>query len=332
LQQRITYYERQRIEFYLRHKQSVRNIGRLLRRDHSIVSREIIRNKSDYFPYSADIAQKAANRKAKHTNTRKLDKDKPLYRYVVAKLKEEWSPKVIAGRLKKHPPRKLKGSYISHEQIYEYIYNDGRDECFNRLHHYLSNAQPHRQPRYQRKHKTKETIPDRVSIHTRPEAISQRSEYGHWESDTVCFGRKRQAVSVQLERKSRYVAISKLDNHGAQETIDAIIGQVETLSPRMWQSITFDNGTEGAKHTKLRDDYSIDTYHCDPYKSWQKGGVENVNGLIRRYLPKRAEIDKIPVGYIYSVQDKLNNKPRAILDYLTPKEIMEQIQSGALNS
>jgi len=332
LQQRITFYERQKIEFYLRHKQSIRNIAHTLNRNHSIISREIRRNKSDYFPYTADIAQSAANRKARRTNTRKLDKDKQLYRYIVEKLKEGWSPKDISGRLKKHPPLHLKGKYISHEQIYEYIYNGGRDECFNRLFHYLPRTKPQRQPRYQRKYRKKETIPDRISIHLRPEAINNRDEYGHWESDTVCFGRKRQALSVQCERKSRYVAISKLDDHSSQETIDAIMGQVETSSPRLWRSITFDNGTEGAQHARLRNDYKIDTYFCDPYKSWQKGSVENVNGLIRRYLPKRAEIDKIPIEYIYAVQEKLNNKPREILDYLTPKEIMEKIQSGALNS
>jgi IS30 family transposase len=325
LQQRITYYERQKIEFLLKHNQSARNIADALGRDHTVISREINRNGSDYLPYNAKAAQSAADRKAKHTNTRKLHKDKQLYRYVVDGLKEGWSPQQIAGRLKKHPPKGMSSKYISHEQIYEYIYNDGRDECFNRLFHYLRRAQPRRQPRYSRKHKKKTIIPDRVSIHSRPETINQREEYGHWESDTVCFGRSKQAISVQYERKSQYVTISQLYDHGAQETIGAIVGQIETLSPRLWQSITFDNGGEAAQHTKLKRDYDMATYFCDGYKSWQKGGVENMNGLIRQYLPKKINLDGIDDGQLYEYQERLNNRPRKSLNYLTPNEIVKQI-------
>jgi len=323
--ERVTFREREWIEFYLGAGLSIRSIAKFLNRNHSVIVREIIRNSSPYLPYRAIVAQKAADKKSKRTNKRKLDTDKRLSKYVVSRLGRDWSPEQIAGRLKEHPPPRLKGKKICPETIYQFVYSGGRDEYFNRLHSHLRRAKSTRQPRYSRKHRSGATIPDRVSIRMRPEAINQRDEYGHWESDTVCFGRKRQAVSVQLERKSRYVAIGKLDDHSSQETIDAIIGQVETLSPRMWQSITFDNGTEGTQHTKLREDYNIDTYHCDPYKSWQKGGVENVNGLIRQYLPKRTEIDKIPVEYICAVQDKLNNRPRKSLNYLTPNEIMQQI-------
>jgi len=322
--QRIIFREREWIEFYLDVGLSHRSIAKFLNRDHTVVSREITRNSSPYLPYKAIIAQKATDRKSKRTNKRKLDTDKQLNKYIVSSLKKDWSPEQISGRLREHPPPRLKDKKICPETIYQYIYNDGRDGCFNRLYTYLRQAQSHRQPRYSRKYKKVVTIPDRVSIHNRPEAINKRLEYGHWESDTMSC-KYRKPVSVQYERKALLVRIHKLGSFGANDTTDSIEDSISSLPQYIWKSITFDNGGEAAHHTKLRDGYNTSTYFCDPYKSWQKGGVENMNGLIRQYLPKGINLNDINDSRVYEIQEKLNNRPRKSLNYSTPNEIVKQI-------
>jgi len=128
-QQKITFFERQLIEVMLRVDKSCREIAKNLGRDHSVISREVERNSGEFFPYTASVAQRIADEKARKTNKRKLEKDEVLKNYVVSKLRDDWSPQQIAGRLKNKPPAKLKKSFVSHEAIYQYIYNgEGRFE------------------------------------------------------------------------------------------------------------------------------------------------------------------------------------------------------------
>jgi len=300
-------------------------IAKLIHRDRSVVTREIKRNSGDYFPYNARTAEEAANRRAKKTNKKKLDKNHDLYLYVEKSLKKGWSPQQIAGRLKAQPPPKLKNKSISHEQIYQYIYAEGLDLEGLRLYRYLRKKKPRRQKRYYRKTR-KQTILGRISINLRPEEINQKSSYGHWESDSMIC-KQRRAVSVQYERRSQLVRINKLANHSAEETLNAIEKSIDSLPEYLFRSITFDNGSENAGHLSL----GIETYFCRPYSPWQKGGVENMNGLIREYLPRKAELDRLTIKDLKMIENKLNNRPRKSLNYLSPNEIIKQ-QIGALNS
>jgi IS30 family transposase len=289
--QRLTYFERQKIEMYLRLGKSYREIAKLLRRDHTVVSREVKNNKGDYSPYTAEIAQRAADLRARRTNKRKLDKYPKLKEYVVGMLREDWSPEEIAGRLKEQPPSHLKGKAISYESIYDYIYNgEGK---FEYLYPHLRRGKPKGQKQKNRRKQAQNAILDRISIHERPEIVNEKKEFGHWESDTLCFGRQREAVSVQHERKTLLVRLNKLANKSAPETQEALTNSTESLPPDLWQSITFDNGLEGACHINLKKILNLQTYFCDAYASWQKGGVENSNGLIRQYLPKNTDASKL---------------------------------------
>ena len=321
--------DREKIEFYLRCKQGIREIGRLIHRDHGVISREVKRN-GGAAGYNAKRAQKMADKRLAHNTVRKLDKDSKLKAYVVKQLKEEdWSPKVIAGRLKEHPPPELKGRCISHESIYQYIYEgEGR---YENLYPHLKRGQSKRQKLHTRV-KSKNTIVERKSIHLRPEEINNRSEAGHWESDSMICKKQREIISVQFERKIKLVRIHKLPHKTAIETRDAIIKTIESLQPGAVKSMTFDNGTEGALHTTIRDDWNIDTYFCDPYSSWQKGGVENTNGIIRYYIPKDCDLSKLTDLAIYNIQEKLNNRPRESLNFRTPNELARELGwvSGAL--
>lgn len=320
--QRITFFERQIIEAGLRTGKPVRGIARCLNRDHRVIQREVNRNCGDYSPYTAIVAERIAAEREQKRTRRKLEKpeNQDLKEYIVCRLHRDDSPEQIAGTLREQPLAKLGHKKICHESIYQFIYQgDGRWE-----HLWPHLRRSHKKRQQQRARKSQKiTIPSRISIHLRPAEINLKSTIGHWESDTVEGKRKSgSSISVQYERKSQLVRINRIANHSAQETTDAIRLSVESLPQYLWQSITFDNGKESAGHVFLREDYNLMTFHCDPYASWQKGGVENVNGLIRQYIPKGANIDLLTDEQIYAIQERLNNRPRKALHFLTPNQFI----------
>lgn len=167
--------------------------------------------------------------------------------------------------------------------------------------------------------------------------IDKRKRFGDWESDTMVFRKRKPAVSAQHERKSMLLRLRKLSDQSSEETLEALRAAVESLLLKdLVKSMTFDNGGENVCRTKIRNECDIETYFCEPYKSWQKGGVENSNGLIRQYLPRTINLDNITEEMLYEIQEKLNNRPRKKLGYSTPNETINAYiinqQSVALNS
>lgn len=322
----LTHYEREKIELYLRLKMSQREIGRRLGRDHSIISREAQRNKGSTKRYQAATATKIEEQRRKRHKGRKLEKDGMLHDYVIRELKRGRSPDVIAGTLKIQSPPALKGTTVSHESIYRYIYEgEGRWEG---LYHHLRYKRPKRHKHYQRKPHGKDRILERVSIHARPAEIETMSTVGHWESDSVIYQKQKAILSVQIERTMRLVRIHRAANKTAEETEHAIRKTIESLPAELFKTMTFDNGGEGANHGKIRDEFGIDTYFCDTYSSWQKGSVENMNGIIRRYLPKQKDLSILSDREIYEIQERINDTPRKSLGYRTPNELMRQFIQG----
>jgi IS30 family transposase len=319
----LTCIERAQIEFRLKAHCSVRHIGRDLQRKHRVIQYEIDQRSQPDGTYSAVFAQEQADRKRikRKQRKRKLDLDEDLQRHVVSELEKGRSPDVIAGRLKIDPPSHLKGKTISQEAIYQWI-QDGEGGYLN-LHRHLCSGRPRRQKQKGRKAR-KTHIQERISIHERPKEIEDRKKIGDWESDSVAFTKQKERLSVQAERKARYVVIHRLSNGSAEETERALIQSIESFPSPVWQTITFDNGGEGATHWKLRQPFNIQTYFCDPYASWQKGSVENLNRIIRRYLPRTTDLSKITDQALYDIQETINNTPRKILGYKTPKEVMAE--------
>lgn len=319
----LTHYDRQQLEYWLRTKQSMREIGRIMKRDHSVLVREIRRNSDgNRQKYRADVAQKLFEKRVYKQHRGKLDKYPELKEYVAEGLKNELSPDVIAGCLKNDCPAELLGKTISHESIYHYIYSkDGRYEGWYK---YLRQAKNKRQKRHERKSR-KLPIVERISIHQRPQVVDGRERYGDWESDSVIFSKQRFALSVQSERKSKLIRMHKVANKTAEETKFALIKTVESLPSEMFKTITFDNGGEGARHMEIKNEYGIETYFCDPFASWQKGGVENANKLIRYYLPRNTDLSKLTDRDIYEIQEKLNNRPRKCLNYKSPNEVINKV-------
>lgn len=328
----LSFYEREKIEYYLKLKLKPKQIAKRLRRDKSVVTRELKRNTKPDKTYTAAAAQKLAIYRSHKTNKRKLENDYVLHDYVVRKLRERFSPEQIAGRLKAQPPQELRGRYVNHESIYQYIYDgEGRYEYLYSL---LKRKQRKRRKKLGRKPR-KNTIPERIFIEDRPRAINERKRFGDWESDLAAFQKQKEGLSVQYERKAMLIRMHKVTDKTASENEQAILQTMESLPKELSKSLTFDNGKENICHVKIRDIFNLDTFFCRPYSAWQKGGVENAIGLIRCYLPKNFNLSTITEEELLRIQESLNNRPRKKLNYLTPNEVISkfiQESTGALNS
>ena len=320
----LTYFDRQMLQHQLRTKKSLRCISRVVRIDHSVISREIRRNSDGRDKYRADTAQRLCEKRKHKRHAGKLDKYPKLRKYVEDRLNEDWSPEQIAGRLQEQPPDDLRGMTISYESIYYWVYE--KSEKHKKLYRHLRTHRVKRRKQGGRKSR-KVAIPSRVSIHKREDTVNKKLRYGDWESDTVEFQKKKDNpyLSVQYERKSQLVRIHKMKNKTAEETRDALVRTAESVPQDLFQTITLDNGTEGVLHTDLRDMFGVETYFCDPYSSWQKGGVENMNKLIRQYLPRTTDMKAITDEDIQQIQERLNSRPRKGLNYQTPNEVIHRV-------
>jgi IS30 family transposase len=200
--------------------------------------------------------------------------------------------------------------YAAKTAIYEWLYStQGTPYC-----QYLYSRRYTRKRRMKKKERV--MIPNRVGIERRFRGADNRTCYGHLEADTIVSGKQGSgALLVTTERKSRYVSISKLSSLKPQET--AALLKAVTRSQKV-KSITFDNGIENKDHGKI----GVPTFFCAPYSSWQKGSVENVNKMIRRYIPKGSDISKVSKAYIQQVADIINKKPRKVLGYKSSYDVM----------
>lgn len=310
----LTYADRLCIEVCLRQGMKKEHIAHRLGRDPSVIGRELQRNKGEHMDYLADHAQYFAQRRATKTDRKKLVKHPALLSYVKKKLDDDWSPEQIAGRLKRFPTERPEGQTVSHEAIYGYIYEEEPH-----LYHKLRRKHWERQRRGQRQARTP-VIPDRTPIAERPEEINERRAIGHFESDSIVGKGHKQGVSVQCERRIQFVKMHRLRNFTPVETNEAIAATLAALPDGFVKSFTLDNGGENYQHNS----WGVPTYFCDPYKPWQKGGVENMNGLIRQYLPKGTDMRTITDEQIRIIEYRLNSRPRKGLDYKTPFEVLQE--------
>jgi len=322
----LTQRDRELIYLYFNHGYSTRDIGKKISRDHSVVSREIKRNKSPNGKYYPFDAQKIAQMRKLDANKSNPLKDPLVLRYAKKKLQEGWSPEQIAGRIKLDMPL----FSISHEAIYQYIYK--KENKVLTLWVFLRNKKQRRTSKSGRKTK-KALIPNRVFIDERPGHIDYRAEVGHWESDLMEGKRSSKgAVSVTTERKSRFIILSKVRSKNSEDKANALIEGMSKLPPGARKSITFDNGSENTKHELAAKELNVNTYFCHPYHSWEKGTVENSIGFVREYLPKGINMEEISQRMANLVAMKLNERPRKCLGYLTPNEVFYKELSGAFRS
>jgi IS30 family transposase len=312
--------ERTLIYWWRKEKLSLREIGRRLRRSHTSISRELRRNRwcrNEYFPRGAQIlATTRLQRRAKRDRL----KSKQVRAYVHEKLHIGWTPELIAGRLKHHGELPT----VCHESIYQYIYCRAQDLIV-----YLPRHHPKRRTKRPYR-KTGERIKNRTGIEQRPKAVEKRRECGHWEADMIVGGDLHHGLNVLVERKSRLTHISFLENKTAVATKQVMRRRLYAYPASLKQSITYDNGSENTCHEELNEALETTSFFCAPYHSWEKGSVEQVNGLIRRFLPKGTNFHELEQGEINRIEKLLNNRPRKCLNYRTPYEVFREAR-GALD-
>ena len=309
--------ERDTIMVMLWEKKSPSEIAKALGRDKSTISRELNKNSSPkhkkYLSHRAH--QRAVQRKEKASCRQRLKNEQTL-RYVTSKLKEGWSPEQIAGRLSIDHPELS----ISHEAIYQYVYHPATEnrqeliQCLRRAHRKRKNKSIGRKQR-----KTK--IPGRVPIELRPSLVEGRSQFGHWEGDSLVSRKSLVALNSLVERKSRLLFLTKLERKTAEATRNAVINRLKVLPAKARRTLTLDNGSENTKHQEITASIGINCFFANPYASWERGTNENLNGLVRWYLPKGTDFRNISETQIARIESLINNRPRKCLGYKTPLEV-----------
>ena len=324
---RLVIQERENISRGLAQKKTMRAIGRELNRSPSTISREIQRNsgQSGYRAFSASQRAKtaAASRREGKSKIAQLE---PLRRYVLEKLREEWSPEEISTRIKMEYAWDM-AMQISHEAIYQYIYVLPRGELKQTLIKAL--RQEHKYRRTQKSGETEEKrgkIADMLSIEERPAEVADRIVPGHWEGDLILGKYKRSALGTLVERTTRYTILVPLGyQKDAISVREAYAKAFKTVPDELRKTLTYDQGKEMSEHQQFTIDTGIQVFFAHPASPWERGTNENTNGLIRQYFPKGTDFAQVSEDEIKKVQRKLNNRPRKALNSYKPDEVFKKL-------
>jgi len=312
----ITVEQRYTISAMLDGGYSQSEISRVINKDKSVVSREISRNRDQRNgEYRADLAERKAR-------TRQKEKVRPVFftaeieSKVEELIREDYSPEQVVGFMKK------KGlPVVSHERIYQHIWQD-KKEGGSLYTHLRRHGR-----RYRKRGNKKDTrglIKNRIGIEKRPKIVDRRVRIGDLEVDTIIGKNHKGAIVTINDRVSGVLKMKKVERRTKEAVGTAVI---EMLKAWMWfiKTITGDNGKEFSDHEKIAEYLNIKFYFARPYHSWERGSNENLNGLIRQYIPKKSDFSTIDDEFIKSIEIKLNDRPRKRLDFETPKNKMNQL-------
>ena len=292
---------------------SIRQIATALDRAPSSISRELKRNKGTQDYKSVYAHEQSRSRRW----TGSMLERKPLLRHaVLAALGNGLSPEQVVGRMH----HETGTAVISHETIYRFIYAQIARHKDYSWRHYLPRAKAKRGWRGHKGGSPVNFIKDRVCIAQRPLDVEDRSNPGHWEGDLMMFAKYGQFVLTMHERTSRLLIVQRPFNKTAALIADIMLNTLNILPEPLRKTITFDNGTEFAHHHKLHA-LRLNTFFCDTHSPWQKGGVENAIGRMRRFLPRKTDLAHLSIDQINNLVAIYNNTPRKCLGFQTPAEV-----------
>lgn len=296
---------------------SQNRIAELVGISQSTVSRELSRN-TGLRGYRHTQAHNTALQRRQHQRVRKMDDH--LIDIIDDALWKKWSPEQISGWLKEHPSEAL-GKTISHERIYQHIWQDKRQggdlyRCLRRSGKaYSSRGKDGKCRRGQ--------IKNRRSIDERPAQVDERIEAGHWEIDTVTGKGHSGALVTIVERVTRFTLSARVNSKSADDVTEATIALLRRYKPLVC-SITADNGKEFAYHEVISTALDCDFYFAHPYHSWERGLNENMNGLLRQYFPKSTDFKEVRQADVHKAVHELNQRPRKVLEFATPSALMAE--------
>jgi IS30 family transposase len=321
---RLSLREREEISRGLAVGLSFGQIAEGLGRDVSTISRELSRLRYAPTAYRATFAEEVSQVKRHKSKKNKLLTNGELLAYVIEKLLyDHWSPQQIAERIKLEYPERM-DMRVSHETIYTYVFCLARGTLKKELkaalrqHKYsrgLSVRQKSDRPKFS-------PIPDLVSIEERPKEVEDRIIPGHWEGDLILGRGNHSALGTLVERTTRTVILVPVDSKQAEHVAIRFAEELERLPKQMKLTLTYDRGSEMARHKLFSEKTNMKVYFADPQSPWQRGTNENTNGLIRQFFPKSTNFKKVTLEEVKHVQDLLNGRPRKAIGYKTPYEAL----------
>ena len=308
----ITKEERDKISVLQSSGMKQAEIAKEIGRSKSAISKELGKSTSVFYrgKYIGSQSHRNVQKSWKESHKRRRMDNPEIQEYVIEKIKLGWTPEQVAGRMFQDIGKK-----VSHETIYMWIYRERPD-----LTEYLPRKQAGRKKRNYVNKSRKVHIPNRTDIDKRPKEADQRKIFGHFEADTIVSKKSLAALLVTADRASRKTRIKKLTRKTAEQASNAIIFALKNYNTINLSTITYDNGSEFCYHEKVNQELGTKSYFCKPYHSWEKGMVENINGLIRRFFPKGTDFDTITDAQIQYVEDWINNRPMKCLGFKTPNE------------
>ena len=306
---------------------SLREIGRRINRSHTTISRELKRAKArhPWTTYWYDWAHPLAVERTSKARHYRRQKNLRLVRYVEARLHKQWSPEEISHRLRIEYPSDV-SMRVSHETIYRWVYLDAsvEGELYRNL------RRRHKKRRRQTRYGRGRRFADRKCITQRPGVVETRERYGDWEGDTIEGKRSSGYIATMVERKSRFLLATKLENKKAETLTTESVRAFGPIPRKMRKTLTVDNGSEFAQFKSYEDKTGLEIYFAKPYAAWQRGANENTNGLLRQYFPKGSDFRKVTEEDVQQAVKRLNGRPRKCLNYQTPHDMFWEEARGAL--
>jgi transposase, IS30 family len=327
---RLSATDRETIGLMLAAKHTLTQIAAELGVDKSTISRERRRHATRtglYRPLHAQARAEAAARTS-HARPRKLSQPGPLRRYVVAGLRQKWSPQEISYRLRhEHPDDPV--MRVSAETIYQSLFVQARGSLKKELTAHLRTERTRRHSQSARVEAAacgRGRLPGTISIRERPAEAEDRAVPGHWEGDLIIGANNSSAIGTLVERSTRYVMLIHLPGRRtAEEFYRALTPTIAALPDELRRSLTWDNGKEMGMHHRISMEADMPIYFADPHSPWQRGSNENTNGLLRQYFPKGTSLRRHTPEALAAVARQLNGRPRKTLDWRTPAEALNDI-------
>ncbi len=319
----LTYEQRCQIYALLKRGTSQIDIATILGVEQSTISREISRNSGGRGYWYKQADKKATYRRYKASSgNSKLTPEKLEY-IVYLLVKKQWSPEQISGWMK----RNYEDESISHELIYQYIWQDKR-KGGALYKHLRQRGKKHAK----RGNKTagRGLIPNRVGIEQRPAIVNDKQRVGDLEIDTIIGAKRAGSILSIVDRKTKLTILSLLPNNTAEAVRQALVSALKPLKGTL-HTITSDNGKEFAQHQKVAHELNTDFFFARPYHAWERGLNENTNGLVRQYFPKKSSFATIASWEVKHVEYLLNTRPRKTLNYRTPLEVFFEATGKNLN-
>jgi IS30 family transposase len=304
--------------------ETIRAIAAAIGRSPSTVSRELRRNVTRAGRYHPFEAHRAAAVRRRRRRSTKLAAHPELLARVKELLAQRWSPSQISRALRREFPDRPDW-HLAAETIYQELYRPKSLLLRRRAPSPLRTGRDHRRAHMRFTRRRRRFSEPMLSVHQRPFAAEDRSEPGHWEGDVIVGPQHRTAIGTLVERHTRFVKLIHLPRPDSYQLRDGLLRELAGLPAELLQSITWDQGSEMARHLDITAATGAKVYFCDAGSPWQRGSNENTNGLLRQYFPKGTDLSRHTRVDLVRVELELNHRPRAILDDRTPADIFTRL-------